>query len=113
MAKHAKILAPKFKAVIDVLEEEVKDCNAFTFTKPTGGYFISVDMMVEGAARAVGLAKECGVAFTPAGSTYPYRKNNTNIRVAPSFPPVEQIPDAIRVLSICMKIATLEKLLEI
>ena len=113
MRKHAEILAPKFNAVISVMEEEVKDCNAFTFTKPTGGYFISVDMKVPAADRAVSLAKDCGVAFTPAGSTYPYRKNNDNIRVAPSFPPVEQIPDAIRVLCISMKIATIEKLLEL
>lgn len=113
MAKHADILAPKFKAAINVFEEEVQNCGAFRFTKPTGGYFISVDMEIEAADRAVSLAKECGVAFTPAGSTYPYRKNNDNIRVAPSFPPVAQIPDAIRVLCISMKIATLEKLLEI
>ena len=113
MRKHAALIAPKFQVCQDVLSAELADADILKWTKPEGGYFISIDTVPGCAARVVALAKACGVAVTPAGSTFPYRKdpNDCNIRLAPTFPPVEQLKEAMQVLCVCIKMATLEKLM--
>lgn len=113
MRRHADILRPKFEAVLEVFDREMTGLDILSWTKPEGGYFISIDVPEGCAARVVAMAKECGVAFTPAGATYPNGHDplDRNIRIAPSFPPLEQIGTAIEVLCVCIKICALEKLL--
>lgn len=115
MKKHAAILRPKFEAVQEVFEREMSGLGILEWTCPQGGYFISIDMPDGCAARAVAMAKDCGVAFTPAGATFPYGKDprDRNVRIAPSFPPLSQIGTAIEVLCVCIKICALEKLLAV
>lgn len=103
MEKHADILRPKFELVESILEEELSglDCH---WTKPNGGYFISLE--VPGHAKeVVSMCKELGVELTPAGSAYPYHKdpNNSNIRIAPSFPSLKDLELASRILCLCVK----------
>ena len=114
MKKHAELLKPKFTRVVEILQEELGDTDILTWSNPKGGYFISADTTYHCADRVVAMAKECGVLFTAAGSTIPYGKDpeNKNIRIAPSLPPVEELQEAIRVFSICVKICTVQKLLE-
>jgi putative transcriptional regulator, gntR family len=114
MKKHAELLKPKFTRVVEILQEELGDTDILTWSNPKGGYFISADTTYHCADRVVAMAKECGVLFTAAGSTFPYGKDpeNKNIRIAPSLPPVEELQEAIRVFSICVKICTVQKLLE-
>lgn len=114
MKKHAEIMKPKFKCVIDVLTEELGDAGILTWSDPKGGYFISADTVYGCAARVVAMSKECGVLFTAAGATFPYRKdpNNRNIRIAPSLPPVSELEIAIHVFAVCVKICSIEILLE-
>lgn len=113
MKKHAEILKPKFDTVVRIFEEELGDTGVLTWSNPKGGYFISVDTTYNCAAEVVALAKECGVLFTAAGSTYPYGKDpeNKNIRVAPSLPPIEELEVAIKVFCICVKICSIQKIL--
>jgi DNA-binding transcriptional MocR family regulator len=114
MRKHADILRPKFQAVLEVFDREMTDCGVLSWTKPDGGYFISIDVPEGCASKVVAMAKACGVAFTPAGATYPHGIDplDRNIRIAPSFPPLSQIGTAIEVLCVCIKICALEKLLD-
>jgi putative transcriptional regulator, gntR family len=114
MKKHAELLKPKFTRVVEILQEELGDTDILTWSNPKGGYFISADTTYHCADRVVAMAKECGVLFTAAGSSFPYGKDpeNKNIRIAPSLPPVEELQEAIRVFSICVKICTVQKLLE-
>ena len=114
MRGHANILLPKFEAVDGVLEEELGGTDAATWTKPRGGYFISLDVMEGCASRALELCKEIGVAMNTAGNTFPYNKDpkDSNIRIAPSSPDIEQLKQAVHCLSLCIKIAVLEKLAE-
>lgn len=103
MEKHADILRPKFELVERILEEELTGLNA-TWTKPNGGYFISLE--VPGHAKeVVKMCKDLGVELTAAGSAYPYHldPNNSNIRIAPSFPSIEELEVATRVLALCVK----------
>lgn len=112
MAKHADILRPKFVLVLDLLEKSLADCPECHWTRPEGGYFISVFVSKGTASEVVRLANECGVALTPAGNTYPYGKDpdNSNIRLAPSFPPLDELKLAIEVFCDCVMLATLRKL---
>ncbi len=112
MAKHADILRPKFVLVLDLLEKNLADCPECHWTRPEGGYFISVFVSKGTASEVVRLANECGVALTPAGNTYPYGKDpdNSNIRLAPSFPPLDELKLAIVVFCDCVMLATLRKL---
>ncbi|MCR4925052.1 MAG: aminotransferase class I/II-fold pyridoxal phosphate-dependent enzyme [Clostridiales bacterium] len=114
MKKHAEILAPKFKAVLDAFDKEFSDLGIAKWTKPNGGYFISLDVMDGCAKEVVRLCKEAGVALTPAGATFPYGKDphDKNIRIAPSFPPVAELELAVELLCICVKLASVNKLLE-
>jgi len=112
MQKHAAILKPKFDAVLEVLERELGGKGVAEWTRPTGGYFISIDTPPGCARRVVQMAAEAGVRLTPAGAPYPYQKDrlDRNIRIAPSFPSVAEIRTAIDVLGICIQLAQLEKL---
>lgn len=114
MRKHAEILKPKFDTVIKIFEQELGDLGVLTWSNPKGGYFISVDTVYNCASEVVQLAKDCGVQFTAAGSTYPYGKDpkNMNIRIAPSLPPIEELEAAIKVFCVCVKICSLNKILE-
>jgi DNA-binding transcriptional MocR family regulator len=110
MRHHAKNLKPKFDVVVEVLTQELGDTGLATWTNPKGGYFISLDTTKPVADRVVELAKGAGVALTPAGATYPYKKdpNNTNIRLSPSRPPVEEVKQAMEVVALCVKLASAE-----
>ncbi len=110
MQEHAKLLAPKFNIVQEVLERDLGGSGLATWTNPKGGYFVSLDTTRPVADRVVTLAKGAGVALTPAGATYPYKKdpNNSNIRLSPSRPPVAEVEAAMEVVALCVKLASAE-----
>ena len=113
MRKHADIIRPKFELVLETLEKELGGLGIGEWTKPHGGYFISFDSM-EGCAKSiVEKAKEAGVVMTGAGATYPYGKDpkDSNIRIAPTFPSLEELKKAAEVFVLCVKLASVEKLL--
>ncbi len=115
MKKHAALMRPKFEAVEETLERELGGLEIGTWTKPNGGYFISFDAM-EGCAKAiVAKCKEAGVTLTGAGATYPYGKDpkDSNIRIAPSFPTPEEMAMATELFVLCVKLVSVEKLLEV
>lgn len=114
MKKHREILKPKFDIVIHSLNSEFKDNNIISYTEPNGGYFISVNVMNGCAKRVVELCKNVGLTLTNAGATYPlgFDKDDSNIRIAPSYPSLGELKKAISVFCICVKLATAEKLLE-
>ena len=114
MKKHAAIMRPKFEAVLSVLDRELAENGIGTWTRPNGGYFISFDAM-EGCAKAiVAKCKEAGVVLTGAGATYPYGKDpkDSNIRIAPSYPTPEELAMATDLFVLCVKLVSVEKLLE-
>ncbi|MBR1771732.1 MAG: aminotransferase class I/II-fold pyridoxal phosphate-dependent enzyme [Lachnospiraceae bacterium] len=114
MKKHAAIMRPKFEAVLAVLDRELSGAGIGTWTRPNGGYFISFDAM-EGCAKAiVQKCKEAGVVLTGAGATYPYGKDpkDSNIRIAPSYPTPEELALATDLFVLCVKLVSVEKLLE-
>ena len=114
MRKHAAIMRPKFEAVLDTLERELGGLEIGSWIRPRGGYFISFDAM-EGCAKSiVAKCKEAGVVMTGAGATYPYGKDpkDSNIRIAPSFPTKEELAVATDLFVLCVKLASVEKLLE-
>ena len=113
MKRHAAIMAPKFQVVARWLEQEIKPLDIAKWNEPKGGYFVSLFAMPGTAKRAVELCKEAGVVMTPAGASYPYGKDpaDSNIRIAPSLPPVEELEQAMEILCICLKLAALEKLM--
>lgn len=113
MKRHAAIMAPKFKVVSDALDKEIKPLGFANWQRPKGGYFVSFYTMPGTAKRALSLCKEAGVEMTPAGATYPYGNDpqDSNIRIAPSLPPVAELEQAMDVFCVCIKLAALEKLL--
>ena len=114
MSKHAAILRPKFEMVESTLEKELGGLGIGSWTTQKGGYFISFESM-DGCAKAiVAKAKEAGVVMTGAGATYPYEKDpkDSNIRIAPSYPSVEELGKAAEVFVLCVKLVSVEKLLE-
>jgi DNA-binding transcriptional MocR family regulator len=113
MKKHAVILKPKFDAVLDVLDKELAGKDIASWSKPKGGYFISIDMMQDCAKAVVEMASGAGVKLTPAGATYPYGKDpeDLNIRIAPSFPVVKDVSTAMELVTICIQLVSIEKLL--
>ena len=113
MKKHAAILAPKFQKVGEVLNRELGECGFAHWTEPKGGYFVSLYTMPGTAKRALELCQEAGVVMTPAGATYPYGVDpqDSNIRISPSYPPVEELEKAMYVFCICLKLAALEKIM--
>ncbi len=115
MKKHADILRPKFEAVLDVLDQELKGLEIGSWSRPKGGYFISFDPM-EGCARAiVAKCKEAGVVLTGAGATFPYGRDpkDSNIRIAPSYPTPEEMAEATDLFVLCVKLVSVEKLLAV
>ena len=114
MKKHATILKPRFDAVCDALDREIVSRGIGRYNRPKGGYFVSLYAMPQTAKRALQLVKEAGVTMTPAGATYPYGQDpfDSNIRIAPTLPPVEELSVAIDVLCLCLRIAALEQLLK-
>ncbi len=114
MKRHATVLAPKFQMVVDMLDREIAPCGFAQWNRPKGGYFVSLNTMNGTAKRALALCKEAGVVMTSAGATFPYGKDpqDSNIRIAPSLPPVEELEKAMDVFCTCLKLAAVEKLLE-
>ena len=114
MAKHAAILRPKFELVDRKLSEGLSEIGGCTWSKPRGGYFVSFNAPAGCAKRIVELAKDAGVTMTGAGATWPYKQDpaDSNIRIAPSLPPVEELDAALDVFVCCVKLAYAEKLLQ-
>ena len=113
MAKHAAILRPKFELVVSKLDEGLAEVGGCSWSSPRGGYFVSFDAPEGTAKRIVGLAKEAGVTMTGAGATYPYKQDprDSNIRIAPTLPPLAELDAAMDVFVCCVKLAYAEKLL--
>ncbi|MDR0889680.1 MAG: aminotransferase class I/II-fold pyridoxal phosphate-dependent enzyme [Oscillospiraceae bacterium] len=112
MKEHAKVLAPKFAAVLDALDSEIAPLEIARWTRPNGGYFVSLNAMEGTAKRTLALCRETGVVMTPAGATFPYGIDpaDSNIRIAPTLPPVAELKQAMEVFCLCLRIAALEKL---
>ena len=113
MRKHADILRPKFEAVLETLDRELEGLGIGTWTTPKGGYFISFDSL-DGCAKAiVAKCKKAGLVMTGAGATYPYGKDphDSNIRIAPSYPPLNDLKQAMELFALCVKLVSVEKLL--
>ena len=113
MRKHADILRPKFEMVLDGLQE-LGELGIGSWINPRGGYFISFDSMPGCAKAIVAKAKEAGVVMTPAGATFPYGKDpqDSNIRIAPSFPTLEELKAATEVFALSVKLVSIDKILE-
>ncbi|MCM1084269.1 MAG: aminotransferase class I/II-fold pyridoxal phosphate-dependent enzyme [Clostridium sp.] len=114
MKIHAKLLRPKFEAVLNTLEKELTGLEIGSWIKPRGGYFISFDAMPGCAKNIVAKCKSLGVILTGAGATFPYGKDpqDSNIRIAPTFPTPEEMEQAAKIFVLCVKLASVEKLLE-
>ena len=114
MKKHAAIIKPKFDVVQNVLTEVLGNKNIAEWSRPTGGYFISLNVMDGCAKKVVQMAADAGVKLTPAGATYPYGRDprDRNIRIAPTFSPEDQIQTAMELVTACILLASVEKLLE-
>lgn len=114
MKKLGGQLRPKFDMVLDSLDKELTGSGLLTWHSPKGGYFVSVDTLPGCAKRTVQLAKEAGVTLTGAGATWPYGKDpeDKNIRIAPSFPTLDELKKAVEIFILCVKIAGIEKVLE-
>ena len=114
MKQHAAIMAPKFRVVSDYLNREIAPLGFANWVDPKGGYFVSLNTMPGTATRTWELCKQAGVVLTNAGATFPYGidPNDSNLRIAPSLPPVEELEKAMEVLCISLKLAALEKLLQ-
>lgn len=113
MKKHAAIVRPKFELVVDVLKKELESLEIGTWTNPNGGYFISFNSLPGCAKRIVAMCKDAGVTLTGAGAAYPYKKDpeDSNIRIAPTYPSMEELAKALEVFVICVKLASVENLL--
>lgn len=114
MKRHAALLRPKFEAVIEAFDKELAPLDIATYSRPRGGYFISLDTLPGCASRVFNLMKEAGVTMTSVGATFPYGNDpeDKNLRIAPSFPPLEEIKIATKVLITAVKMASIEKLLK-
>ena len=113
MEKHAEILRPRFELVLETLERELAGRGAGEWIKPKGGYFITYVTLDGCATEVIRLAKEAGVVMTGAGAPFPYHKDphDSTIRIAPSYPSLEELKDAAEIFTVCVRYATLEKLL--
>ena len=114
MRKHADIIRPKFEAVEEILERELGGLGIGEWTQPKGGYFISFDSLEGCAKDIVARCKKAGVVMTPAGATYPYGKDpqDSNIRIAPTYPPLGDLIAASEPFALCVKLSSVEKLLK-
>ncbi len=113
MKKQANILRPKFEVVLDIFEKELSGLGIGTWSKPIGGYFISFDALDHCAKKIVELCKNAGTTLTSAGATYPYGldPNDSNIRIAPSYPSIKELKQAAQLFVICVKIVSIDKIL--
>ncbi len=111
MKKHASILRPKFRIVLDTFEKELKGKNIATWSNPKGGYFISLNTLPGCAKKIVKMAAEAGVILTPAGATFPYGKdpNDSNIRIAPTYPPQNELELSMELICTCIQLISIEK----
>lgn len=114
MQQHAEILRPKFACVLEHLNKNFADSDLGEWESPQGGYFVSFNTRPDCAREVIRLSAEAGVKLTPAGATFPYGKDpeNTNIRIAPSFPPLEELDTAMSVFVLCVKLASVRKALQ-
>lgn len=114
MARHRDILVPKFAAVLEILDARLSESKVASWTEPEGGYFISLDVLDGAAARTIELAKQAGIALTAAGSTFPYKKDphDRNIRLAPTFPQIDELKAAMDGVATCVLLASTEVLLD-
>ena len=114
MQGHRAILQPKFQVVQETLQRQLGELGIAHWSHPNGGYFINLDVMDGCAKRVVGLCAEAGVSLTDAGATFPYGKDphDSNIRIAPSFPPVDELAVAAELLCVCVRLAAAEKYLQ-
>lgn len=112
MEKHAAIIKPKFEKVDEILSRELGNTGIASWNKPNGGYFISLEVLEGCAKEVITLCKETGVVLTGAGATFPYHKDpkDSNIRIAPTFPPMDELEMAIDILCLCTKIVALSKI---
>lgn len=110
MRQHRAIMAPKFDAVADALQQRLGEWGVATWNRPEGGYFVNLDVMPGTATRVVALAKDAGIALTPAGASFPYGKDprDENIRLAPSLPPLEEVETAMAGVALCVLLAAVE-----
>ena len=114
MQRHQQLLAPKFALVQEILEDRLGESKIASWTDPKGGYFVSLDVWPGTARRTVALAKDAGIAVTEAGASFPYRKDpeDKNIRIAPTFPSLPDLREAIDGLATCALLAATESLLK-
>ena len=114
MKKHAQILRPKFELVLEQLDKELTGLEIGSWTKPIGGYFVSFETLDGCAKEVVAMCKEAGVTLTGAGATYPYKKDpkDSNIRIAPTFPPIDELAQALKIFVLCVKLVSVRKMLE-
>ena len=112
MRKHAEIIAPKFAEVDRVLTERLGGLGVATWNRPTGGYFVNLDVLPGTASRVVALAKEAGLSLTPAGASFPHGEDpqDTNIRLAPTMPPMSELTEAMETVATCVLIAAAEQM---
>ena len=113
MKKVTDLLRPRFELVLESLEKEFSGAGILTWEPPLGGYFVSIDTMPGCAKAVVAMAKEAGVTLTGAGATWPYKKDpaDSNIRIAPTFPTLQELAQTMELLSLCIKIVSADKLL--
>ena len=113
MRKHADSLRPKFEMILDTFERELKGLGAGSWYSPKGGYFITYETLDGCAKNVVAKAKKAGVVMTPAGAPFPYGKDphDSVIRISPSYPSLEDLTTAIDIFVVCVKLASIEKLL--
>lgn len=113
MQRHQELLAPKFALVAEILEDRLGESKIASWTDPKGGYFVSLDVLPKTARRTIALAKNAGIAVTEAGAAFPYRKDpeDKNIRIAPSFPSLPELTEAIDGLATCALLAATEAML--
>jgi len=113
MKKHAAILKPKFDAVLNVLDQELAGSGIAEWSRPNGGYFISIDTINDCARDVIKKAAAAGVKLTPAGATFPYGKDpeDRNLRIAPSFPSAADVKTAMELVAICIQLVSIDKLM--
>lgn len=113
MQAHAELLRPKFAAVQEILQEELGGLDVATWTQPQGGYFVSLDLRPGLARQVVDMAKSVGLTLTPAGATFPYKQDpqDRNVRIAPTFATLEELRTAMQILTLCVKLASVDQLL--